>query len=453
MPRPILRALIIPLIIVVLLVPLRAFTIWYAEGTLQSGAQTQRIFRDFQYQRTRLGLLQVDEETAVRGYIITADPQFLSPYQSADAAWNSTAGTVRAELRALHLSPTYLDELLRLHEKWIAVAGRPSIENPRRADAARIQKRGKPIMDAFRRTQVAFRLETVAAADAADKHLQDMIRTTLLTGALASVVVIAAALLLAFYQVRAAQEITRIDALYQNEKRVADALQEAFQQKRLPVAHGVVLNATYVPAASSARVGGDWYDAFELPTGRVLFSIGDVAGHGIEAAVVMTRARQAILAAALQENDPACILERANSTILLQEGVMVTAICGFIDPRNREIVYATAGHPPPILARAARTPSLLPAEGVPLGIFPDSKYQTFTAQAAPNDVLVLYTDGVIEQDRDAVRGLARLLEAATRAAASPNPAVELYQTIFGTSEPSDDVAILTASFTDPKTPQ
>jgi serine phosphatase RsbU (regulator of sigma subunit) len=442
------RALIIPLIIVVLLVPLRAFTIWDAEVALKDGAQTQRIFRDFQYQRTRLGLLQVDEETAVRGYIITGDRRFLAPYRSADAGWNGTARTVRAELQALGLPSVYLDELLRLHERWVAAVGRPSIANPRRADVVRIQERGQPIMDKLRSTQVAFREVSVAAADAADKHLQKTIGTTLLIGGLASLVVIAAALLLAFYQVRSAQELIRIDELYRNEKRVADALQEAFQQKQLPPAPGVVLNATYVPAASSARVGGDWYDAFKLPMGRVLFSIGDVAGHGIEAAVVMTRARQAILAAAVQENDPARILERANSTILAEEGVMVTAICGFIDPRNREIAYATAGHPPPILAHATEAPSMLPADGVPLGIFPDSKYRTFTAHAAPNDVLVLYTDGVIEQQRDPVRGVALLLEAAARAASSSNPAVTLYQTIFGTNEPSDDVAILTATFTE-----
>ena len=160
----------------------------------------------------------------------------------------------------------------------------------------------------------------------------------------------------------------------------------------------------------------------------------------------MTRARQAIVAAALQESDPARVLERANSTILLQEGVMVTAICGFIDPATREIVYATAGHPPPILAHAVEAPSTLPSEGLPLGIFPDSRYRTFTAQATASDVLVLYTDGVIEYERDPVRGVARLLEAAVGLTASASPAVDLYQSVFGAGEPSDDVAILTASF-------
>jgi serine phosphatase RsbU (regulator of sigma subunit) len=447
LPRPILRALVIPFIIVVFVIPVRAFTAWYAEVTLKNGAATQRLFRDFQYQRTRLGLLQMEEETAVRGYVITGDRRYLEPFQNAGAAWNPTANTVRDELRVLKLPSSHLDELLRLHDRWIAAVARPSMENPRRPDTLAIQERGRPMIDAFRRSQIAFHAETAAAADAADKRLLDTIGTTLLFGGLASVVVVAAAFLLMFYQLRSAQELMRIDALYRNEKRVADALQEAFQQKHLPQPPGVVLNATYVPAATSARVGGDWYDAFELPTGRVLFSIGDVAGHGIEAAVVMTRARQAILAAALQENDPARVLERANATIFLQDGVMVTAICGFIDPHNGEIVYATAGHPAPVLARAAKAATMLPSDGVPLGIFADSKYRTFNAQAAPDDVLVLYTDGVIEFERDPVRGVARLLETAARAATSANPAVELFAAVFGSNQPLDDVAILTASFT------
>ena len=178
-PRPILRALIVPLIIVVLVLPLRGLTAWYAEVTLKRGAETQRLFRDFQYERTRLGLLQVDEETAVRGYIITGDRRFLEPFRSSGAAWNGTPNTVRDELRALQLPSANLDELLRLHQRWLAVVARPSLANPRRADAVAIQERGLPIMDAFRREQVAFRKDTVAAADAADKRLLDTIATTL----------------------------------------------------------------------------------------------------------------------------------------------------------------------------------------------------------------------------------------------------------------------------------
>jgi serine phosphatase RsbU (regulator of sigma subunit) len=445
LPQAIRQALVIPLIVVVLVVPARLLTVVYAEATLNRGAEMQHVLRDLQYQRARLSLLQIDQESGVRGYIITGDPRFLAPYYNAEAAWDGAVTALRADVSLAHLPAAHLDTLIVLHERWIAEVARPTLQNPHR-DVILLQQRGQAIMDAFKRAQVAFRKDTVAAAGTEDRKLQQSIAETLLVGALVSLIFIAAALVLAFRQVRSAQDLLRIEALYLNEKRTADALQEAFQQKQLPQVSGVALNATYVPAASSARVGGDWYDAFELPSGRVLFSIGDVAGHGIEAAVVMTRARQAILAAALAENDPALVLERANSTILLQEGIMVTAICGFIDPHSFEITYATAGHPAPILARHASGPEMLSAQGLPLGIFPDSKYTRFHAQAAVADVLILYTDGVIEYDRDALSGTARLIDAAAKTAASPEPAVALYDAIFGTNAPADDVAILTATF-------
>jgi serine phosphatase RsbU (regulator of sigma subunit) len=85
-------------------------------------------------------------------------------------------------------------------------------------------------------------------------------------------------------------ETTRQRMLYENEKRIADALQSAFVQKALPVIPNLGFHASYMPAGAEARVGGDWYDAFELPGGRILFSIGDVAEHGVEAAVFMSRA-------------------------------------------------------------------------------------------------------------------------------------------------------------------
>lgn len=246
--------MIIPLIVVVLIVPLRALTVWYAQTTLSHGAETQRLLRDLQYQRTRLGLLQVDAETAVRGYVITSDRRFLGPYRNADRVWAGTVHTVREELRELQLPAAYLDELAQLHDRWVAAVAQPILANPHR-DAVTVQRRGQPIMDAFRSRQVAFRKNTTAAADAEDRNLQNSITTALLIGALASIVLITAALVLGYFQVRSAQEIIRIDALYQNEKRVADVLQEGFQQKHLPQARGVALHATYGPRSEFCARG------------------------------------------------------------------------------------------------------------------------------------------------------------------------------------------------------
>jgi CHASE3 domain sensor protein len=395
-PGTIPQALRAPLGLLLLIVPLLVATNWYAHVTLDRGATVQQLYRDIQYSRARLGLVQINEETGVRGYVITGDPRFLAPYRQTKSSFPTVVSALRVELLRVNLPTADLDAMERLHGEWESSIAAPLIANPHRSDAPQLEYRGKTLVDAFRVHESAFRVFATSAAIRADDRLRSTIDWVLTLGALANLTVLLIGVTLAFYQARAAQRLIQVNALYENEKRIADSLQEAFLQKRLPALGGIALNGTYVPASSRMRVGGDWYDAFELPDGRLLFSIGDVAGHGIEAAVVMNRARQAILAAALGETDPGVVLRRSNATILLQEGVMVTAICGYIDPGNLEIVYATAGHPAPILVRASTAPVLLPRSGVPLGIFPDSDYRTFVAHASEGDVLVLYTDGLIE---------------------------------------------------------
>ncbi len=125
---------------------------------------------------------------------------------------------------------------------------------------------------------------------------------------------------------------------------------------------------------------------------------------------------------------------------------MVTSICGYLDPRTREIRYATAGHPPPVLARPDADAEFLPYDGLPLGIIPDASYRTFATSADAGAMLVLYTDGVLEHKRDVIAGQVRLLEAARRAVGTDDPALAIRQWVFAGSAPTDDVAILAISF-------
>ncbi len=235
------------------------------------------------------------------------------------------------------------------------------------------------------------------------------------------------------------------------EKHVANMLQRAFIQKELPTTPNLGVRATYIPAQNASQVGGDWYDAFVLPDKRVFFSIGDVTGHGLEAAVSMNRARQFIIAASLQNDDPASILESANRAAVMQNMPVVTAIVGFVDPVARAIRYATAGHPPPVLAAPNAPAYFLPYGGIPLGILENVAripYRNHTATAAPGSVLVLYTDGVIEHGRDVLHGEAALLRAAATMASTDaeNPAGGIHRMIFADALGEDDVAILTFRF-------
>ncbi|HWT06865.1 MAG TPA: SpoIIE family protein phosphatase, partial [Xanthomonadales bacterium] len=152
--------------------------------------------------------------------------------------------------------------------------------------------------------------------------------------------------------------------VYTREHHVADTLQRALLPERLPVDDRLAFDAAYMPGAQEAIVGGDWYDAFRLPDGRIAFSIGDVAGHGLRAAIVMGEVRQAFRAAALNPNSPSLVLERANTIVNMRANpVMVTAMFGIVDPRDGTVTYASAGHPAPLLALPCGSVAVLPKDG------------------------------------------------------------------------------------------
>jgi serine phosphatase RsbU (regulator of sigma subunit) len=250
---------------------------------------------------------------------------------------------------------------------------------------------------------------------------------------------------------RSAEERRESDILraaYVAEKRIADTLQEAFVQRPLPTHPTFRFSATYVPAGEEAKVGGDWYDALELPGNRVLFAIGDVTGHGIEAAVTMNRVRQALISSALLDPMPAALLQRVARELYIAKAPLVTAVAGFADAGTYEFVYATAGHPPPLLIEPGRPPRMLDCGSLPLGAMPENEYQTFRIQSVPGAMLVLYTDGAIEHSHDVIEGETILLAAAADAARLEpmDPATFIHNAVFNGREIGDDVAILTISF-------
>ena len=232
---------------------------------------------------------------------------------------------------------------------------------------------------------------------------------------------------------------------YDRERRVADALQAAFLPPRLPRIPGLTFDAVYAPGQRESSVGGDWYDAFQLADGRVALSIGDVAGRGLRAAVVMGRIREAIRAFALQDLSPAQIISATERVLRLgDQTTMVTALVGVADPRAHTFTFSNAGHPPALLVRADGTVEMLAAEGIPLGVFDDIAPVERTIDLPDDAMLVLYTDGLIELERDVITGLAKL-EAAARAAmqSGERSATAIYRTLVAQRPASDDVAIMT----------
>jgi len=238
---------------------------------------------------------------------------------------------------------------------------------------------------------------------------------------------------------------------YYRELHVAETLQQAFLTREFPQRRTINFFARYQPGLSESELGGDWYDAFETPSRKLLVTIGDVAGKGVEAARIMVQIRQAIRVASIQTEDPGLMLSLVNRALLLEPGEhLATAFIGIIDPAAGHLVYASAGHAPPLLRSADGSITSLESSSPLLGISTDITFQTSRTGATYNSLLVLYTDGLTEIERDILSGEANLhevvrSESILRAA---NPARFLERAI-GSSAPRDDIAIMVVQFGEP----
>jgi serine phosphatase RsbU (regulator of sigma subunit)/CHASE3 domain sensor protein len=420
---------------------------------------------DVRLSRSLLALtvkLQLDEETGVRGYAATGERLFLDPYLEARAELPSTVDQLEARVDAIPLpaASALVRGAAASNREWLEAVAAP-LTTKGAKDTVAIEKSGKTIIDRFR--QQASSAERVLSVErgVVNDAMQSAIWRVGAFAFVASVAVVLIGTIFLSLQFRfllrlererlaAEQERSRLRELraaYQAEKRIADTLQNALLQRPLPALDGLDLSATYVPAAEESKVGGDWYDVLEVPNDRVLFAIGDVAGHGIEAAVTMNRARESLLSSAIFARDPAAILGHANGELFREGATMVTAVAGFADYRTYELLVAVAGHPPPLLIEPGRPPRFLECGGLPLGVTPMSTYRTQRIQIAPGTVVVLYTDGAIEHTHDPLEGERILVEAAARAVSGPQSAARaIYDSIFAGRTANDDVAILTIGF-------
>ncbi|MGW0698527.1 PP2C family protein-serine/threonine phosphatase [Streptomyces sp. NPDC002867] len=214
-----------------------------------------------------------------------------------------------------------------------------------------------------------------------------------------------------------ARELQRLNEelrqAHARERQVAVTLQEAMLQSPDLARHENVA-VRYLPAAGSLNVCGDWYDLADLTDGRFSVAVGDVVGHGLEAAAVMGMLRSALNAAIRALERPAQALEVLGLYARSVDGALnTTAVEALVDPTSCLIIYSNAGHPPPVLVHTDGTCELLDrATDPPLGVRPlHVPRPQATAAYTPGDSLVLYTDGLIERrGEDIYAGLARLTD-------------------------------------------
>jgi PAS domain S-box-containing protein len=236
-------------------------------------------------------------------------------------------------------------------------------------------------------------------------------------------------------------------ALEAEERAIAVGLQRALLPARLAERPDIALAALYEAGSDVLEVGGDWYDAFDLPDGRVALTVGDVVGHGLAAAAAMGQVRTALAALADHSAGPGELLERLDGFLARSGTTDFATVCYvIIDPGTGAMEYASAGHPPMlVVSPTGETTWLDRAQSGPLsGGEPRARLQE-TAVLEPGSLLILYSDGLVERRKERFADSLERLAAAGRDVAG-FPVEEVCSTLVAKlgvdASREDDVAVM-----------
>lgn len=235
--------------------------------------------------------------------------------------------------------------------------------------------------------------------------------------------------------------------LYERERDVSHRLQLGLLDVSFPAVEGVRIDGAYRPGTATLDIGGDWHDAFVLPSGALALVVGDVVGHGLEAAIAMAQLRGAVRAFAAVSS-PSELLDRLDAFVdSLPAADMTTLVYVELDPTTGRFRYACAGHPPPLIVSATGVSRLLwGARSTPLGSPFNSRRVESIDVLGEAERLVLYTDGLVERRGEALDvGFDRLLAATAHDVASVDFVDTLATTMLDGVLQRDDVCLLAAT--------
>jgi PAS domain S-box-containing protein len=239
--------------------------------------------------------------------------------------------------------------------------------------------------------------------------------------------------------------------LYEQEHAIAVAVQRSLLPREVAVSDEVAVAVRYLPASPGLEIGGDWYDVMRLGPRELMIAIGDVVGHGLQAAATMGQLRNATRAYALESSSTSEIVSRLNAFVSrFQDGEFSTLFVGRIDLERRVLEYTNAGHPPPLLRRPdGETVWLDEARAFPIGVEEGSPCPSATVELEPGTLLFMYTDGLVERrTRSLEEGLAALQTVIEESADDPETLVEevIDGVVDDAAEHADDIAMLTFRF-------
>lgn len=360
----------------------------------------------------------VNQETGSRGFVISGDRAALRPMVLGRAA---VPGDLREIAKHISLTPALADELARIrvevaaierhHDRQVALA--TSGPEGRRAAAQRVPQ-GVMLFDRFRLTTGTMLVAVdrfIVSARAAQNRLYRTLTILLLVFGGAALVIATAVsyltprrgfdILLKLEQER--QDANVVRRREQDAQREVGVLVGRLQASLLPVLRTddphVQVAAAYHPGEQRLSLGGDFYDCLDLQDGRVAFLIGDVAGHGANAAALGASLRSAWRGLMLGGVEHGEVM-RGLQTVFERDGTdefdFVTVAFGQLDPARAWLQLVLAGHPSPILLEGGTARSLDAAAGPPLGVFADAGWPVSTRLLPSPSAVILYTDGITE---------------------------------------------------------
>jgi serine phosphatase RsbU (regulator of sigma subunit) len=205
---------------------------------------------------------------------------------------------------------------------------------------------------------------------------------------------------------------------------------------------GVEIAARYV--AGDGPVGGDWYDVFPLPWGELGVVVGDVAGSGLGAAVVMGRMRSALRSYALEFPDTAVVLHKLDQKMQYFEGdVMATVSYAVLDPVSGQLRISSAGHFPPVIAAPGQRGALAEiAVDAPIGVADVPRRQVTTLALVPGAVLCFFTDGLVERRNKPLDACITHLCETVSPGPSESVCISVMRALIRNEHPGDDIALL-----------
>jgi sigma-B regulation protein RsbU (phosphoserine phosphatase) len=339
---------------------------------------------------------QLGEETGLRGYVATRDPQFLESEHPPDRDFDRAAADLEARLEREDIpdAQTTLDDLRALHATWENEVALPLMRDPGATNAYKLQAQGKILSDQLAR-DVDRMQDALTVADAnVQQTMRRRINTTVATSAGFVTVFAIVALWYAMGRSAARWRLER-------ERSLVDALQRTLRVpgRSLPRTQ---LGSAYTSATTEALVGGDLLDAWPSGPSSGWLLIADASGKGIESARQGAFAQYAVRALAAESDDPADVVTRFNRLFLAtfdDPQAFVVLFLGRFDARTRTLRYANAGHATAYVRRGMQVEALRPT-GPIVGLDPDEQYTTASVVLEVGDVVLLATDGLSEA-RDA----------------------------------------------------